>query len=158
MKAQDISYPPETAVPAIEPSAPFASRAVRVMNLSLTHCFKALGPLRAEVEEYEHSVWSASRTAVCTPSAALTGAIMTHYTNQTFLPIVLEWFNSQLPSFVVFFFFRGTCERCPLIFRKAHFSLCSLEWEWQRGSAVVERNLLGRRRRQSEWGVKKINK
>lgn len=73
------------------------------MNLSLTDCFKAIGPLRAEVEEYEHSVWSAGRTVVSTP-AALTGAIMTHYTNQTFLPIVLEWFDSQLPSFVLFFF------------------------------------------------------
>lgn len=107
MKAQDISYPPETAVPAIEPSAPVASRIVRIMNLSLSHCFKAVGPLRTEVEDYEHSIWSAGRTVVSTP-AALTGAIVTHFTNQTFLPIVLEWFDSQLPSFVIFS--RDVCE------------------------------------------------
>lgn len=38
----------------------------------------------------------------------------------SFLPIVLEWFDSQIASFV----FRGTCEKCPrVIFTKPHFSL-----------------------------------
>lgn len=48
----------------------------------------------------------------------------------SFLPIVLEWFDSQTASFV----FGGMCESCPrVIFTKPHFSLAGSSDRDRRG-------------------------
>lgn len=92
------------------------------------------------VQCVSYTVW----ILICLPEVK-TWVIMSHYANYTFFSLSL---HDLAPNFQVCF--QGEiCKKCPSIFTKPQF-LCSLDWKWQCGSARMERNLLRRRKCQSQ--------